>query len=165
MLFRTILCPVDFSGPSRLALRFAATMAKDSGAELTAVFVDDPLLSTAAAVAKFDTKLMAQKTRRELAAFVQKALSGCGVPARTVHLLLVAGRPPDEITAAARSLRADLIVMGTRGLGRARGFVLGSTTEAVLAKSSVPVLAIPPGSSKTIGQKRLRERGTLKSEL
>jgi len=39
MPFRKILCPVDFSEPSREALRTAARLAVEGGAELTLVHV------------------------------------------------------------------------------------------------------------------------------
>ena len=48
-VFRSILCPVDFSPNSRAALRYAAMLARLSDAHLVVLFVDDPLLATAAA--------------------------------------------------------------------------------------------------------------------
>ena len=50
-LFRTILCPVDFSIHSRQALAYAAVIAAKKNARLVVVFVEDPLLAAAAAVA------------------------------------------------------------------------------------------------------------------
>jgi nucleotide-binding universal stress UspA family protein len=38
---------------------------------------------------------------------------------------------------------ADLIVMGTQGLGGFRKWLLGSTTERLLRRTHVPVLAVP----------------------
>jgi nucleotide-binding universal stress UspA family protein len=152
MRFRTILCPVDFSSPSRLALRCAAAVARLSAGEITVLYVEDPLLSAAASAARFDTALLAKQTNAELTRFARGALAGCRVPARAVRFLVLIGRPAKEIPAAAVRLGADVIVMGTRGLGRARGFVLGSTTEAVLAKARVPVMAVPPGSARSVGR-------------
>jgi nucleotide-binding universal stress UspA family protein len=39
--------------------------------------------------------------------------------------------------------RADLIVLGTHGLGGFRKFILGSTTERVLRRTKTAVLAVP----------------------
>jgi len=47
--FRSILCAVDFSRHSAMALRYAAALARNRQAWLTAVFAVDPLLSAAAA--------------------------------------------------------------------------------------------------------------------
>src|SRR6476660_1697426 len=40
--FRSILCPVDFSDHSRVALHYAETIAKRSHGHLTVVYVNDP---------------------------------------------------------------------------------------------------------------------------
>jgi nucleotide-binding universal stress UspA family protein len=48
------------------------------------------------------------------------------------------------ILETARSEAADLIVMGTHGLGGFRKWLLGSTTERLLRRTDVPVLVVPP---------------------
>ena len=52
------------------------------------------------------------------------------------------GHPPDAIAAHAESIGADLIVMGAHGHSAFGNVILGSTTNAVLARSKVPVLLI-----------------------
>ena len=49
--FRSILCPVDFSDQSRVALRYAAAVAHRAGGRLSILYVNDPLLITAAGIA------------------------------------------------------------------------------------------------------------------
>ena len=44
----SVLCPIDFSGGSRGALRYAAVIAAHLGARLTVLAIDDPLLIEAA---------------------------------------------------------------------------------------------------------------------
>ena len=53
------------------------------------------------------------------------------------------GEPVPEILKAAARAEADVIVMGTQGLGGARKFVFGSTTDGVIRETTIPVLAIP----------------------
>jgi nucleotide-binding universal stress UspA family protein len=53
------------------------------------------------------------------------------------------GQAVPEILKAAGRCDAGLIVMGTQGLGGARKFVFGSTTEGVVRESSIAVLAVP----------------------
>ena len=48
----------------------------------------------------------------------------------------------DEIAACAAEQGCDAIVMGTRGLGRMAGLVLGSVATGVVHKSSVPVTLV-----------------------
>ena len=139
---RSILCPIDFSTSSRRALRSAAAIADRSGAALVVVYANDPLLVTAAATALHDNALV-ERSANELEQFVDRALRGRFRGLRWTCRVSV-GSAPAQILKAARSVRADLIVMGTRGLtGAARWFV-GSTTLRVLQRTTVPVLVVPP---------------------
>ena len=52
------------------------------------------------------------------------------------------GPPAHTIIEVAQSARADLIVMGSRGLGRIAGALLGSTARAVARHSEIPVLVV-----------------------
>jgi len=52
------------------------------------------------------------------------------------------GIAPHTILDVAATIDADLIVMGSRGLGRIAGAFLGSTARAVAARSPVPVLVV-----------------------
>ncbi len=50
------------------------------------------------------------------------------------------GEPGATIAALANTLGADLIVMGTRGLGTHTGALLGSVAQSTLEHAGVPVL-------------------------
>lgn len=52
------------------------------------------------------------------------------------------GLPVAELLAAARSIRADLVVLGARGAGAITRLLLGSVAESVLRQSPVPVLIV-----------------------
>ncbi|MGH2628444.1 MAG: universal stress protein, partial [Anaerolineales bacterium] len=54
--------------------------------------------------------------------------------------MLLEGTPADRIVRAARSRRADLIVMGTHGRGGLAKLFLGSVAERVVATARCPVL-------------------------
>jgi nucleotide-binding universal stress UspA family protein len=56
---------------------------------------------------------------------------------------VVAGQPADEIVAFADSIDADLIVIGSRGLGAVAGALLGSVSRDVLRESRRPVVVVP----------------------
>ena len=138
--FRAVLCPVDFSDQSRLALRYAALVAQRTSATLTVTFVNDPLLVAAAAAALHDRGL-ARRSLVELHAFVNATLGR-----RTGHRLKASvsvGAPIVEIIKTAASRSSDLIVMGTHGLTGVQRAVVGSTTLGVLQRTDVPVLAVP----------------------
>ena len=140
--FRSILCPVDFSPNSRAALRYAAMLARLSDAHLVVLFVDDPLLATAAATRRGAAALLAS-TQDELRHFVEGALRNT-TPRVSMTVLTKVGKPAPEIVNLAARHGCDVIVMGYRGIGRASRFLFGSTTEEVVRRTAVPVLAIPP---------------------
>src|SRR5262245_50609331 len=94
-VFRSILCPVDFSANSRAALRYAAMLARLSDAHLVVLYVDDPLLAAVMA-ARTTTPTMIAATETELQCFVAAALRGAtSAPAFTV--MTRAGAPAREI--------------------------------------------------------------------
>ena len=52
----------------------------------------------------------------------------------------VLGSPSDEIVAVARTSGAQLIVLGSRGLGCLQRLLLGSVSESVLLQSECTVM-------------------------
>ena len=56
------------------------------------------------------------------------------------------GPPADVLVRVAEREQADLIIVGSRGLGQAPR-LLGSVSESVLAHAHVPVLVVPRPSS------------------
>lgn len=145
MSFARILCPVDFSPHSRAALDYAIELAKRGSGRVTALFVNDPVLSAAAAASAYDTTTLAKQTDAELRRLVAKR-GGAGV-ATTVT---ASGAPAAEIEKAAKRLKSDLIVMGSHGLRGAGKWFFGSTTERTLRTARVPVLVVPRGVARTV---------------
>ena len=127
----SVVCPVDFSEPSRAALGYAAAIAGHFGARLTIVGVDDPLLTEVAA-ATGRVPSLAEESKDELRRFCGETLARVGPGARTVEYLVASGKPTIEILRVAREVGADLIVMGSRGRSGVRKMFFGSTTERVL---------------------------------
>ena len=139
----TIVCPVDFSEHSKVALQRAAAWARHFSARLIVVTVVEPLLVNAAAAA-YDTDLVRSEVLPELRDFVDRAsLAGrTAIPA--FEAMVLVGEPAAEIVALARREHAQLIVIATHGLSGYRRLLLGSTTEKVLRQTAVPVLLAPP---------------------
>jgi nucleotide-binding universal stress UspA family protein len=135
-----ILCPVDFSAHADRALRHAVALAAIGGAHLTVLTVNDPLLHSAAAAAGRGGTVDDQ-VEAALTSLLQR------LPQTTPRIVpaidVVTGEAAPEILKAAARAEADLIVMGTQGLGGARKLVFGSTTDGVIREAPVPVLAVP----------------------
>ncbi len=137
---QSILCPVDFSSHAERALRHAVAIAAAGGGHLTLLAVNDPLLESAAAAAG-----RGETVRVQAEAALEHLLSRIPplTPAVIPAIDIVTGQPAAEILAAASRAGADLVVMGTQGLGGARKLVFGSTTDAVVREAAIPVLAVP----------------------
>src|SRR5688572_4137106 len=126
---RAVLAAVDFSEPSRAALVYAARLARQCKAILHVLHAEDPLLAGAARAAGID---LPSETREELGAFMQDA-APAGDWAPLDHV--VTGPAVDVICDIAARERADVIVIGMRGMSGAERTVFGSTTEGVLRRA------------------------------
>ncbi len=128
-----ILIPTDFSPTADAALAYAAKLsAKTGAAALIALHVVSPVYYLEAA----DLALLLREARE----VAQRALDRLRpVPSRT---LLVNGVPHEAIVETARSVGADLIVMGTHGRSGLQRLVLGSVAENVLRHAPCPVLTL-----------------------
>ncbi len=135
---RTIVAATDFSEAATTALMFAARLARHCGATLHVVHAEHPLLSAAAVQGGIDLEA---ETREELRRAVTAAppAGDCDV---TLHA--IAGAAVDAVIDVARAHRADLIVVGSKGMSGAERLVFGSTTEGLLRRSDVSVLVVPP---------------------
>ena len=140
--FRSVLCPIDFSEQSRLALRYAAAVARRGSARLIVSYANDPLLVAAAAAALHDRRV-ARRSLSELRTFIDATLKPDASKRLRLKTQVSVGSPADEILKAAARGGSDLIVMGTHGLTGANRLLMGSTTLSVLQRTTIPVLAVP----------------------
>ncbi len=143
---RAILCPVDLSEPSALALKYAAVGARAFGAELTvlqAVEFELPPYFTSGQVPQLAKESRGAQTaaRKYLTEWVRRALGPANRDLKT-RIVAVENHPTDAILDAAERSRAGLIVMGTHGRGGAQRLLLGSVTENVVRHARVPVFVV-----------------------
>ena len=136
---RTILAAIDFSDTSKAALVLAARLARQCRAELHVLHVEHPLLAAAARHAGIDLTL---ETHEELQQFIAAAAPAAD---GSIHAHVEAGSAVEVIIERAHKLRADLVVVGGRGMSGAEKIVFGSTTEGLLRRSDVSVLVVPTG--------------------
>lgn len=132
-----VVCGVDFSDESRLALARATDLARLIKAPLHVVTAVEPLLREAA-------HLRGQSA--DFLSHVEQELRGfdAGVaPAAQTTYEVATGVAAEALLAAAAAREADAIVVGTRGHGRAARLFLGSTTLRLLRGADRPVLAVP----------------------
>ena len=81
-----------------------------------------------------------------------KAMDGLASPMRSEGVVaeveLVDGDPATVIPSATARLKADLLVLGSRGQGALKRLLLGSVADAVLRASQVPVLVVHPADGQ-----------------
>jgi nucleotide-binding universal stress UspA family protein len=145
VLFKRILCPVDFSEPSLHALEYAISMAGEADAHLVLLHVmtldlESPVgdLPDDEVTIRDFWRRREEELRRSLAAIVPKNIAEyC-----TVETMLTRGKPGREILRVAGEDQADLIVMGVQGRGAVDLMFFGSTTQHVVRGAACPVLTL-----------------------
>jgi nucleotide-binding universal stress UspA family protein len=134
-----ILVAFDGSDEAGKALKWASDLAKGMGlAGVTVIAVARSLEATPAIADAVDpsSDLPTHRTQLEQA---KATIGGEGVKAET---MLRAGNPAEEILDAAEAGGFDLIVVGHRGMGAARRFLMGSVSERVVRHAKCPVLVV-----------------------
>ncbi|MBI4878959.1 MAG: universal stress protein [Planctomycetes bacterium] len=141
--FEKILCPVDFSPDSQVALQYAADLAQSGGGELTVLHVVEPILYPVeygmAPVPAVDLESTATANARGKLDELVEAIVAEGVRAAT---RVVFGRADQQICDVAREGRFDLIVLATHGLTGLKHLLLGSVAERVVRHADCPVLTV-----------------------
>lgn len=140
-MFRHILVAVDGSQHARDAVLTAARLARELGSDLTLLtvypapprFEGEPEYS-----ADLERAMSAADRILDAAASLVAADGGPEVERES----LAGPHPGPGILDAAASGRFDLLVMGTRGLGRVQSVLLGSVSAQVAGHSPVPVLIV-----------------------
>lgn len=135
-MIKTILVAIDGSAHSKRALEFACEIARKYESSLHLVHVaqqpmsDHVLTLGAASVmvsgSKADLK-KAGKQVMEAAADVAHRM-GC----KSVTTEVTSGDPARRIIDAAKTVEANMIVLGSRGLGEISGLLLGSVSHKVI---------------------------------
>jgi nucleotide-binding universal stress UspA family protein len=136
-----ILVPVDFSVPSEQALDYAVELGRSSRAEIVLLHAVEPVrtgIDDVGLGASIVRRQLENAAREQLAALAGK-LTARHLPVRT---LLVVGAAHRSITDAAKTMKADLIVMSTHGRTGIAHVVMGSVAERVVRTAPCPVLTV-----------------------
>lgn len=134
-----ILVPVDGSASSMQAVASACDLAKAQSASmiLLAVSIEMPELE--------EGRYIAEKMKVLAAAALVKAqeqAKAMGLTTGVETLLVTGASPAEEIVAAAKDRKVDLIVIGSRGLAAKTSSFLGSTASKVVTYSPCSVLVV-----------------------
>lgn len=136
--FHTILYPTDFSHGSDVAFQYACDLARDYDARLVILHSQEPAVAMIPEAGLIPIELADNESA------ARKQLDDVRVAGPQVKLekIFAEGPAADCIVAAAESVRADLIVMGTHGRTGIGRLLLGSVAEVVLRRAPCPVLTV-----------------------
>lgn len=163
----TILVPVDYSGYSTLACRYAAKIAKSSNSKLCLfhAFYSPAFdlieltggLQTQQQLRADVTEQLIENENEDMRKYIeslQQFPEFESIQREDITFELKAGLAKDEILIMANNIIPEVVVMGTRGADKKTVSILGSITEVSIRKLNVPVLAIPE-DYKFIGPQNL----------
>jgi len=135
MKAKKIVCPVDFSEASEKALDLASKLARENGAKMYIVHVEE-LASLIHPGLFGGLPPVTMPSRRKLNSTLPTATE-----VLFEHDLLI-GDPAEKIVEFAEKKGADLIVMGTHGNTGMVRVLMGSVAEGVVRRSPIPVLTL-----------------------
>ena len=130
---KKILVCSDFSDHARRASKYALSMAKEYGAELTLLHVLEDVRE-----ATDDLQKATENATKQL----EQSLTQEDHEACNVKVMVRVGKPYAQIIEFALEAQSDMVIMGVRGRGALDTALFGSTTYRVIQLGPCPVLAI-----------------------
>ncbi len=138
--FQKIVLPLDGSSLAEQAIATARAFAREYGAELEIVCVENEEAEENLSL----TDAQLDENRTELQTYISlvgSLIKGDGLDVRTHYRF---GEPSAQIDAVSRAMNADLIIMTTRGKFQIGSLIARSMAQRVLEKTSTPTLLIRP---------------------
>ena len=148
---------VDGSENAMAAARLFAALPPPKGTAVRLLAVLDlPVLITpagGAAPALLTTpEAVVDERRAELEGMLARAAASYRGVVDHLECSVVRGNPAAEIISAAEGPGVGLVVLGARGLGTIKRWLLGSVSERVLHHAKCPVLVVPPSPTSGAGR-------------
>jgi nucleotide-binding universal stress UspA family protein len=134
---KRIVVATDGSSGSQAAVTQAIELAKATGARVTFVTVLHGVGRSSDPVS--GEPLSASGTERNAAQVAAATARDGGADA---DFQFLDGDPADAVVDFASAERADVIVVGSRGLGAVRSLVLGSVSRRIVDHAQCPVLVV-----------------------
>jgi nucleotide-binding universal stress UspA family protein len=134
-----VIVAVDGSEPSLKGARTALEYAQPFGAKVTLVYVVAPAVMPGDAPwAPLDELHQAELARGQQ--LLGKAVEALGSP--TVSCMVKLGPPAETIAQIAEAQAADMVVVGSRGLGAVKRLLVGSVADRLVHVCTRPVLVV-----------------------
>ena len=138
-MFKNILVGVDGSDYAYKAAGLAGEMARCTQADLWVVSCFEPV---PAYLGEPNLQQAITEHIAQAESVMATAIEKIGQIPGQVHKEIIEGSPADTILSVAGVRGVDLIVMGTRGLGRISRVLLGSQSQKVVSQADCPVMLV-----------------------
>lgn len=139
-MFERILLAVDGSEHALHATRKAAELARSmSPKDFRIVVAYDPIPLY---LGEPNMQIAITNRKGEAEEVLNLAVKEVGDVPCEIHTEIIEGDPASAILEVAHIRKSSVIVMGSRGLGRLAGLVLGSTSQKVVSHAPCPVLIV-----------------------
>jgi manganese transport protein len=139
-VYQRILVPLDHSDLDRLAVGHAAAMAKQYGARVFLLHIEEGVTSLVYGEESSTAEVQAGEQYLEHVAD-QLRTQGVSVETAIAH----SSFPSKEIVRYAAEIHPDLVIMGAHGHGGIKDLIFGNTINPVRHNLSVPMLIVRPG--------------------
>lgn len=154
--YENVLFALDRSSEAELAVRAAETLVLAKDARATAIHVCPPPLR--GMVPSTTAALDSRRAHSEVAASIQDLLARASADGSRYDVVIEEGHPIPALLRAVETHRPQLLVMGTRAVGRMRRALLGSVANELLKEIvACDVLVVPRDSlvaANTTGERR-----------
>lgn len=144
-MFKKLLVPLDESDLANNIGENAMELAKRFDAEICIIYVIPPVPSYITRYhGKVETSFKEIQDIIENSAYdrMKAASEQYNNRGIKVDTKVLKGNPADEICKEAKAGKYDLIIIGSRGMGDIKGFLLGSVSNRVVKQATCPVLVI-----------------------
>ncbi|MGK0190739.1 MAG: nucleotide-binding universal stress UspA family protein [Verrucomicrobiales bacterium] len=142
---KTIVAAIDFSEHSGAVVETASKLARSVGAslEILHAVAPEPDFVGYAAYAYPGRDERAEELHKEKRA-LQEIVHGLRADGVEAKAFMKEAPTADGIVEFAAHHHAELLVIGTHSKGLLKRLFVGSTAQAVISRSHIPVLVVPP---------------------
>jgi nucleotide-binding universal stress UspA family protein len=139
-MFERILLAVDGSEHALHAAKAAAELARAMKSERIRIVVCFDKIPSYLGEPNFQQAINVRLVESQR--ILKGAVDALGSVPSEVHTEMIEGDPAEVIIDVANIRNSSVIVMGSRGLGRLAGLLLGSTSQKVVSHAPCPVLVV-----------------------
>ncbi len=158
-MFKKILVPIDGSRTSRLGLDEAIKLARNQGSTLYLLHIleeqpilQDPGMTGGTFIDDFLNSV--RESGKQVVSDAEVAARKAGVRVKSVIVESFSNLTADLIVSYAKTLKVDLIVLGTHGRRGLKRLVMGSDAEGVVRNTPVPVLLLRSSAPRSRARAR-----------